>query len=512
MGQTLSVPATDKKTEVGSNDKFAYAVAEMQGWRITMEDSHTAALDLDETGKDSNTWFAVYDGHGGSNVAHYAGDHVHKRLIAEEAYKQKDYLAALKNAFLNTDADMKADPAFIRDTSGCTAITALITNDNRIFVANAGDSRSVISVKGEVKPLSFDHKPVNETERSRIGAAGGYVEFGRVNGNLALARALGDFEYKKNATLAPEAQIITCNPEITEHPITEEDEFLVLACDGIWDCLTSQQVVDAIRLLVSQGKKLAEIGEIICDHCLAPDTNSGSGFGCDNMTILIVAILHGKTEEEWYQWVTERTNQSYGYNTPKELPQLYPAGRLEAFRRRHAAFQANEARRKENQEVQNNQFQGQGIQPPIVRFLGALTENGLQNSPMYGFLSGNSDDMDEDDDDDEEHEHHDIDLLADSPAGKDEMTERLRKQLDELDSDTEDELEDSEGSEKPVDSESKKELQGEAPPPPSQPDSIPNGVAHQPQLKSDPGGDAPSDAVRAEGLLDKSEDPLKAAA
>lgn len=63
--------------------------------------------------------------------------------------------------------------------------------------------------------------------------AGGYIEFGRVNGNLALARALGDFEYKKNYSIAPEAQIITANPDIIEHKITEDDEFVVIACDGL---------------------------------------------------------------------------------------------------------------------------------------------------------------------------------------------------------------------------------------------------------------------------------------
>ncbi|CAL1713092.1 unnamed protein product [Somion occarium] len=505
MGQTLSVPATDKKTDYGTNEKFVYAVTEMQGWRITMEDAHTVDLDFDG---DGNTFFAVYDGHGGAAVAHYAGQYVHRKLLQDDAYRQNAYPDALKHAFLGTDADMRQDPAFLRDTSGCTAVAALVTNDGRIFVANAGDSRSVISVKGEAKPLSYDHKPVNDSERSRIVQAGGYVEFGRVNGNLALARALGDFEYKKNQSLGPEAQIITSNPEIIEHRITKEDEFFVIACDGIWDCLTSQQVVDAVRLLISQGKKLPEICEIICDHCLAPDTNSGSGFGCDNMTILVVALLHGRSEEEWYHWVSERTHSGYGYNTPKELPQLYPAGRLEAFRRRHAAYLANEARRREAGSPQEKKSEPQGIQPPIVRFLGALTDRGtFENNPMYGFLSG-KDDMDEDDD------HHDVDLLADSPPQSKDMTDHLRRQLEELDSDSDDELDypdedHAHPADSPVESTDSqhRELQGEAPPPPH---PIPNGEAHQPQLKSDPGGDAPSDAVRAEGLADKSEDPFKA--
>lgn len=109
------------------------------------------------------------------------------------------------------------DPAHTRDPSGCTAVAALLTHDMKIYVvrrgldrssdllqhpfqANAGDSRSVISVKGEVKPLSFDHKPSNDgmfysltlsssfnrqpstAERARIVGAGGYIEYGRVNG------------------------------------------------------------------------------------------------------------------------------------------------------------------------------------------------------------------------------------------------------------------------------------------------------------------------------------------
>ena len=69
-------------------------------------------------------------------------------------------------------------------------------------------------------------------EKARITAAGGFVDFGRVNGNLALSRAIGDFEFKKNTSLPAEEQIITANPDITEHKMDQEEEFIVLACDG----------------------------------------------------------------------------------------------------------------------------------------------------------------------------------------------------------------------------------------------------------------------------------------
>lgn len=69
-------------------------------------------------------------------------------------------------------------------------------------------------------------------EKARINAAGGFVDFGRVNGNLALSRAIGDFEFKKSVELSPEQQIVTAFPDVITHPITDDDEFLVIACDG----------------------------------------------------------------------------------------------------------------------------------------------------------------------------------------------------------------------------------------------------------------------------------------
>lgn len=74
---------------------------------------------------------------------------------------------------------------------------------------NVGDSRAVASCSGVAEPLSFDHKPANEEEAKRIIAAGGWVEFNRVNGNLALSRALGDFIFKRNDEKRPEEQIVT---------------------------------------------------------------------------------------------------------------------------------------------------------------------------------------------------------------------------------------------------------------------------------------------------------------
>lgn len=92
--------------------------------------------------------------------------------------------------------------------AGSTAITALI-RDNKLYCANAGDSRAIGCKNGTLVQLSHDHKPNNPEEMDRIYNAGGWVEFNRVNGNLALSRALGDFLFKRNQTISPEQQIVT---------------------------------------------------------------------------------------------------------------------------------------------------------------------------------------------------------------------------------------------------------------------------------------------------------------
>ncbi len=338
MGQILSQPLTDKESESGQNKHLAYGLSCMQGWRISMEDAHTTILDLEKTNNNNNNnnnddiktdddnsnddnetktastskntvtdstdpvaFFAVYDGHGGDRIAKYTGDNLYKLITKEPEFHKGNFGKALQNTFLATDREILEDNELKLDQSGCTATTVLL-NSKKIVCANAGDSRTVLSVNGSAKPLSYDHKPNNEGEHARICAAGGFVDIGRVNGNLALSRAIGDFDFKKSTDLPPEEQIVTAFPDIIEHDITENDEFVVLACDGIWDCLSSQQVVEVVRRGINDRKSLVEISESIMDVCLAP-SSGGSGIGCDNMSIVIVALLQGKTLEEWYDHI-----------------------------------------------------------------------------------------------------------------------------------------------------------------------------------------------------------------
>ncbi|VDK68607.1 unnamed protein product [Litomosoides sigmodontis] len=176
------------------------------------------------------------------------------------------------------------------EDSGTTACVVVVFKD-KVVVSNAGDSRAVMCRNGVAVELSIDHKPEDDIERRRIETAGGEISMdGRVNGGLNLSRALGDHFYKKNASLPLKEQMISALPDVKQYKILQDDEFIIIACDGIWNSLTSQEAVDFVRRKINDGVSLKDICEQVCDHCLSPNT-AGDGTGCDNMTIIIVQIL-----------------------------------------------------------------------------------------------------------------------------------------------------------------------------------------------------------------------------
>ncbi|CAG5854281.1 unnamed protein product [Menidia menidia] len=195
--------------------------------------------------------------------------------------------------------DGKEEPG---SDSGTTAVVALIRG-KQLIVANAGDSRCVVSERGKAVDMSYDHKPEDELELARIKNAGGKVTMdGRVNGGLNLSRAIGDHFYKRNKVLPPEEQMISAMPDVKVLTLNEDHDFMVIACDGIWNVLSSQEVVDFIseRIKPDQSGKarpLSSIVEELLDHCLAPDT-SGDGTGCDNMTCIIITLRPHLSESD----------------------------------------------------------------------------------------------------------------------------------------------------------------------------------------------------------------------
>lgn len=248
-----------------------------------------------------------------------------------EDYISSNYLVISKTisslqAFLDIDYEMLHNESWGEQMAGSTAVVVLV-KDNMLYCANAGDSRAIASVNGQLETLSVDHKPNNESESKRIIEGGGWVQFNRVNGNLALSRALGDFVFKR-ANKKPEDQIVTgkeqrtiiCNynsqllhcfntsischlaayPDVETRQVMQDWEFIVLACDGIWDVMSNEEVLQFCRTRIGLGMQPEEICEELMNHCLAPDCQMG-GLGGDNMTVVLVCLLHDKPYSDLVQ-------------------------------------------------------------------------------------------------------------------------------------------------------------------------------------------------------------------
>lgn len=336
---------TKKETERGESTfmNIKYAVSGMKGFRVTMEDQHIHQIGIPLQGRSStledHAVFAVFDGHGGSfasgflkdnfidtlsrsdDLAKYAllpqtgrssradanGTSLLKKALSKTFLQLDESLysvqknetpykeSAAVNSASNQEVDQKGSLAAtsskknvsfsVIDKSGSTAVVVLIT-PSHIICANTGDSRAVLRRKGNTLPLSFDHKPSELPERLRITSAGGYVKGRRVDGDLAVSRAFGDFHFKDmNGDPKKRKHKVAVVPEIIMYPRDHDnDEFIVMACDGVWDVASNKQCTDFVQLMVTEGETdLGYICEETLDTCL--DRKSR-----DNMTMILIGL------------------------------------------------------------------------------------------------------------------------------------------------------------------------------------------------------------------------------
>ena len=200
--------------------------------------------------------------------------HVRNRSNSEKPCLSIDldhFKVSIRQGFLDIDEKLKGLPRFVAgdERSGSTAIVVIVTKTHIVF-ANCGDSRALLSRNGgQIVFATADHKPYNENEKLRIEKAGGSVIIQRVNGSLAVSRALGDFDYKRVENLPCTEQLVSAEPELTCIERSPDDEFLVLACDGIWDVMSNQEVVDFVRYRLSVHHDLTQLTGELLETCLA---------------------------------------------------------------------------------------------------------------------------------------------------------------------------------------------------------------------------------------------------
>ena len=307
----------------------------MQGWRKRQEDAHLAEVSKGEK-KDIDV-FGVFDGHGGKEISKFVSNHFLDELVKnknlatnmelalketfikmDEIMQTKEGIEEIKkysrqskeeddrqskneppNSQMNllsklmTPKDPEANDIYMR--TGCTAcVMGVDETSKKIYFANAGDSRVVLCRKGVAEEMSTDHKPELESEKNRIYKADGWISEGRVKGNLNLTRGFGDLEYKQNKNLKPEEQMITANPDIKIIDYDKDIDFVIIGCDGIWDCLSNQSACEFVakRLKNTPDIRISKIIEEMLDEIVAKDLYNDSGVGCDNMTCIVIVFKH----------------------------------------------------------------------------------------------------------------------------------------------------------------------------------------------------------------------------
>lgn len=190
-------------------------------------------------------YFGVYDGHGGSRVAHACRDFLH-RLVIQQVSEGEDndgksinWENVMMESFRKMDEKVNKEGAEMA-TIGSTAVVAVV-GEEEFVVANCGDSRAVLSRAGVAVPLSIDHKPDRPDELDRIENSGGKVinwNGQRVLGVLATSRSIGDMYLKP---------YVIPDPEVLVSQRSDEDEFLLLASDGLWDVIPNDVACDVTR-------------------------------------------------------------------------------------------------------------------------------------------------------------------------------------------------------------------------------------------------------------------------
>ncbi|KAL3844483.1 hypothetical protein ACJIZ3_001886 [Penstemon smallii] len=268
----------------------------MMGRRRVMEDAVTVAPRGWLDGEYS--FFAVYDGHGGSKVAETCSERLHKCLekhIVEAREKKDDkdfdWVKVMVDCFSGIDelfeeAAERGGTTGREKMMGSTAVVVLVGKEE-VVVANCGDSRAVLCRGGAALPLSTDHKPDRPDEKERVEAAGGNIlnwNGWRVQGVLATSRSLGDHYLKP---------FVICEPEVTVLRRIESDSFLIVASDGLWDVVCNEIACEVVRKCLSGqvrrrgpsggGSGVSEAAATLAELAIAKGSK-------DNISVIVVQL------------------------------------------------------------------------------------------------------------------------------------------------------------------------------------------------------------------------------
>jgi serine/threonine protein phosphatase PrpC len=278
-----------------------------------MEDKSVIIQDMAVSDSLDFSFFAVFDGHGGTECVRHVAEHFPN--VLREYLLKCDFSVSENELFDNQEnfytyiervlieAIKEVDNMFFEEYSnyslgsGCTGVIVLIIGD-RVVCANIGDSRAILSRNKTPLCLSKDHKPETVEEKERIQAAGGTVEYNRVNGELATSRSFGDFKFKLAACMDQKMwdDIVTSKPEIRVHTIDyTQDEFIIIGCDGLYDNLSNQEIIDFVHDNISSMEIAHQDSQKVVQDLVqySIKVNMEKTERCDNISAILIPLTRG---------------------------------------------------------------------------------------------------------------------------------------------------------------------------------------------------------------------------
>ncbi|CAI5735606.1 unnamed protein product [Peronospora farinosa] len=337
--ESFSINSRDSFHETFNEDSSSYSagddvhgVTSLLGVRSAMEDvcccipDLNAQLKYDQRHQQKQSFYALFDGHSGVRAATFSNQRLVPYLTSHESF-MADTRLAFEECFARIDKEFlqKAEEESLDD--GTTAAVVLIRG-NRLITANIGDSRAVVSIRGQALDIIEEQTPGRADERKRIENQGGWVNeerelqlsklhsmdlsdpeiqqkaervvkwvtIYRVNGELAVSRAIGDCDYKGKALSKYEywafpeghdrafhGDLVISVPECQEIEITPEFDFLILACDGLWDTIRSKEAVKFVADRLNEGYSATQASQSLANLAI----RSGSS---DNVSVVIVLL------------------------------------------------------------------------------------------------------------------------------------------------------------------------------------------------------------------------------
>ena len=262
---------------------ICYSIS-LKGCRENNEDKHCVIINSDNRNKSLApiNFFAVFDGHGGKFVSQYLFDHMPRNFLdkIDKFPYSREYI---KSVFSDTQSNLKN--LYKNESSQCGSTCLILIGyksgcDEYINIFNVGDSRCILCHNNIAVPLTKDHKPMFPEEKRRLEKLGGKIYFDgsdyRIK-ELSVSRSFGDLDSEP---------FLTADPDIFRYKIDKSDKFIVLGCDGLYDCLSDTDIVNYIlNECYDQDFKRRNNDDKIAKKLAELAIKKGS---MDNITVIII--------------------------------------------------------------------------------------------------------------------------------------------------------------------------------------------------------------------------------